>query len=478
MSSNAMSSRSSHLASPPQDRSELPSIESIEPLLSRYDIPGPRYTSYPTAPVWSSEFGEAQLRAALAGVGAGELSVYVHIPFCESLCSYCACNREIRPDHRDAGPYLDCLEQEADRIADALGSQSRCAQLAVGGGTPTYLSAAQLERIADIVDARFPPAADAERSIEIDPRVTSLEQLEVLAQRGFNRISLGVQDLSPKVQRAIRRIQSREQTQLLAEQARSLGFSSVNFDLIYGLPYQTPDSFSETLASVLSMRPDRVALYSYAHVTWVSKQQRGFERKHLPNAREKVALLLLAIERMREAGYCFIGLDHFALPGDDLAQAAANGSLRRNFMGYTTRSGSGVLALGASGISELSGAYAQSARTSAEWSERIRAGQLATIRGWSLSKDDRRRRWLLQRLMCAGEIDPDAYEAEWGEPLRGHIPDLEARLAPFVADGLLEPVGSTWRLSLSGQIFLRPIAMTFDAYLEQAPAGPLFSKAL
>jgi oxygen-independent coproporphyrinogen-3 oxidase len=472
----------SHVESPPPSRSELPSIASLESLLPRYDVSGPRYTSYPTAPVWSESFGEAQLRTVLARVGAGvgtaELSVYVHIPFCESLCSYCACTREIRPDHRDAEPYLDCLEQEVGRIADALGSQRRCAQLAIGGGTPTYLSAAQLERMADIVDDRFPPAVDADRSIEIDPRVTNLEQLEALARRGFNRISLGVQDLSPRVQRAIHRIQSREQTQLLSEQARSLGFRSVNFDLIYGLPYQTPDSFRETLDSVLSMRPDRVALYSYAHVTWVSKQQRGFERKHLPNAREKVALLLLGIRRMREAGYRFIGLDHFALPNDDLSRAAASGSLRRNFMGYTTRSGTDVLGLGASGISELSGVYAQSARTSTEWSRRIRAGQLATIRGWTSSTDDCRRRWVLQRLMCAGEIDPEAYAAEWREPLRSRIPDLEARLAPFVADGLLEPIGSAWRLSVLGQIFLRPIAMTFDAYLERTATRPLFSKAL
>ncbi len=475
MSSSVTPSR---FADPTQEHSELPSIASVEPLLSRYDIPGPRYTSYPTAPVWTPDFGEAELLAALAGVTGNELSVYVHIPFCESLCSYCACNREIRRDHQVAGPYLDCLEREADRIADALGTRRRCVQLAVGGGTPTYLSAAQLERMTDIVDARFPPAAGADRSIEIDPRVTTPDQLEVLARRGFNRISFGVQDLSPRVQRAIRRIQSREQTQLLAEQARALGFLSVNFDLIYGLPHQTLDSFGETLGSVISMRPDRVALYSYAHVTWVSKQQRGFERRHLPGAREKVALLLLAIERMREAGYRFIGLDHFALPDDELVRAADSGSLRRNFMGYTTRSGVDLLALGASGISELSGAYAQSARTSAEWSERIHAGRLATIRGWSLSKDDRRRRWLIQRLMCAGEIDSDAYAAEWGEPLRTRVPDLDKRLAPFVADGLLKLIDSAWRLTLLGHIFLRPIAMTFDAYLERAPVRPVFSKVL
>jgi len=213
-------------------------------------------------------------------------------------------------------------------------------------------------------------------------------------------------------------------------------------------------------------------------VTWVSKQQRGFEREHLPGAREKVVLLLLAIEHRREAGYLFIGLDHFALPGDELSRAMDSGSVQRNFMGYTTRSSVDLVALGASGITELSGAYAQSARSSAEWSERIHAGRLPTIRGWSLSKDDRRRRWLIQRLMCAGEIDSNAYAAEWAEPLRVRVPDLDALLAPFVGDGLLTRTGSAWRLTMLGHIFLRPIAMTFDAYLERTPVRPVFSKAL
>ena len=456
----------------------LPTLESVERLIPKYDQPLPRYTSYPTTPVWSEKFGPVEYREALRQSRSLDLSLYVHIPFCESLCTYCACNREVRRDHSVVEPYLDALEREADALAEALGSARRGVQLALGGGTPTYLGPDQLRRTCQIIDSRFPPTPKAERSIEVDPRVTTRGHLEALASCGFNRVSLGVQDLSPKVQKAIRRIQSREQTETVAQQARELGFVSVNFDLIYGLPHQELESFEQTLDSVLRMRPDRIALYGYAHVTRVSKQQRGFDRADLPSAAERVALLLLAIRRFAEAGYHFLGLDHFALPEDGLSRAAAQGSLRRNFMGYTTRAGDELVALGASGISELSGAYAQSARTSAEWSARLEEGRLATIRGYELSDEDHRRRWLIESLMCSGEIDPPAYSGTWGEELEDLIPDLEARLEPFVADGLLRRNEPGWGVTGLGRVFLRPIASTFDAYLKQVPARPRFSRAL
>lgn len=457
----------------------LPDTASVEALIDRYLGPGPRYTSYPTAPVWTETFGSREFGAALREAHPRELSIYVHVPFCESLCSYCACNREIQRDHSVAGPYLDALESEVERVSEALDSPAHCVQLAVGGGTPTYLSPAQLDRMCDIVDRRFPLAEGCERSIEVDPRVTSVAQLETLAARGFNRISLGVQDLSPRVQQAIRRIQSREQTEATAEAARGLGFRSVNFDLIYGLPYQTLESFAETLDAVVEMRPDRIALYGYAHVTWVSKQQRGFERGDLPSPSEKVALLLLAIEGLGAVGYAFLGLDHFALPDDDLFEAARSGRLHRNFMGYTTRAGDALVGLGPSGISELASCYAQSCRSSADWSERLAGGQLATMRGWSLSQDDLRRRWLIQRLMCRGEIDGAAYAEFWGEDLHERVPRLDASLAGFEADGLLLQHGSGWRLTALGRIFARPVAMTFDAHLSgQSESTPRYSQTV
>ena len=331
----------------------------------------------------------------------------------------------------------------------------------------------------EILDARFPPEAEAERSLEVDPRVTTRPQLELLAERGFNRISMGVQDFEPVVQRAINRIQSREQTERIARDARALGFRSVNFDLIYGLPFQTVESFRHTVDSVIELRPDRIALYSYAHVTWISKAQRGFEKKDLPPAERKVAILLAAIERFERAGYRFLGLDHFALPEDELAQAAESGDLRRNFMGYTTRAGVDLVALGASGISETAEAYAQSVRDPKDWQDRIDAGRLPTLRGWWLTEDDRRRKWLIQHLLCQGEIDPGRYGAEFGEALTDRIPELERSLAPFVDDGLLETDRARYLVTPLGRIFLRVIAMTFDSYLpSQGDERPLYSRTV
>lgn len=459
--------------SPPRSSSQLalPDFEVAKHLLERYERSGPRYTSYPPAPHWSEGFDDAVYLDALRGAGQreGSWSLYVHIPFCEALCTYCACNRVITRDHAVAGPYLEGIEREAEQLVAALGAPRRHSQLALGGGTPTFLSAEELARLCDVVDAHFPPDPDAERSVEVDPRVTSAEQLGVLAERGFNRISLGVQDLAPRVQQAIRRLQPLEQTRRILEQARALGFGSVNFDLIYGLPFQTPASFSDTVDRVIELRPDRIALYSYAHVTWVSKQQRGFERHDLPGPQEKLTIFLHAIQRLTRSGYRFLGLDHFALPEDELSLAADAGTLQRNFMGYTARRSSDLLGLGASAISELAGAYAQSVRSPEVWQERLGSGRLATLRGWLLSDDDQRRSWLIQQLMCQGSIDPGAYAECFAEPLEERITDLPARLAPFVADGLLQPDAGGWTVTPLGRLFLRNIAMTFDAYL--APPG-------
>jgi oxygen-independent coproporphyrinogen-3 oxidase len=444
----------------------LPDVARLRELVGRYDRPGPRYTSYPTAPSWTDAFGETEFRAALRRRRGDALAIYVHIPFCESLCTYCACNREIVRQRDVVGPYLDNLAREAAALADACGDGRDCAQLALGGGTPSYLDEAELARLCEIIDRHFPPVEGAERSVEVDPRVTSRGQLEVLARYGFNRISLGVQDLSPVVQRAIRRVQSLEQTEAITQAARELGYESVNYDLIYGLPFQTVESFGETLDHVLAQQPDRIALYSYAHVTWVSKQQRGFERGDLPDAQRKLEIFISAMSRLTQAGYVYLGLDHFVRPEDSLHRAAETGDLRRNFMGYTTGAALDVVALGPSGISELSDVYAQSARSSQDWGHCISEGKLAAQRGWLLSTDDTRRRWLIQRLMCHGDIDPAAYREAFDEPLAERVPDLEARLAPFLRDDLLEPAASGWRLTPEGRVLMRPIAMVFDAFLE------------
>jgi oxygen-independent coproporphyrinogen-3 oxidase len=454
----------------------------IPELVARHDRPGPRYTSYPTAPVWSERFGEAELREALAEVRDRPLSIYVHVPFCERLCAFCACTREIAQDRAVVDPYLDALEREAELLARAIGGARASVQLALGGGSPNFVPAAGLARLLRIVDDHFPPEPGAERSVELDPRGTQPEQLEVLAERGLNRASVGVQDTDPEVQHEIRRFQTFAETQSLVERLRALGVGSVSFDLVYGLPRQTLASFERTLSQVLELRPDRLALYSYAHVTWVSKAQRGLEMRGLPAPEEKLALFVLAIRRLEAAGYRFLGLDHFALPDDALARAAARGDLQRNFMGYSVRAGVDLIALGPSGISETAGAYAQSQRSSAEWQAALQRGRLATLRGWRLSEDDVRRKWLIQRLMCQGEVAGSLYRERFGEELEARIPGIGARLQAFARDGLLEPSSrDDQRVTPLGRLFLRPIAMAFDAYLAPAKSpheSPRFSRAL
>ena len=463
----------------PESLFAVPDAEEVRIRIPRYDRPGPRYTSYPTAPVFSEEFGDEDFQRALSLCRDRVLSIYIHIPFCERLCGFCACNRRITQDHSVARPYLEALQRQADRVAETIGGDRRTTQLSVGGGTPTFLSPEELDRMCKIIDARFPPEPDAERSIEVDPRVTTRDQLEVLRANGFNRISMGVQDFSPVVQKAVRRNQTEEQTERLTREAREVGFLSVNYDLIYGLPFQTVDTFRETVERVIENRPDRIALYSYAHVTWISKQQRGFENKDLPEPERKVAIFLTAVEGFEKAGYRFLGLDHFSLPDDELAIAAETGDLRRNFMGYTTKEGVDLMAFGASGISETAEAYAQSTRDAMEWQERIVGGTLATMRGWWLSEDDKRRKWLIHRLMCQGEVSPSKYETKFGEALSDRIPDLEERLAPFVDDYLLAFQDGAYRVMPIGRVFLRVVAMTFDAYLPgQTGDRPMFSRTV
>jgi oxygen-independent coproporphyrinogen-3 oxidase len=363
-------------------------LDHVEEILPRYAIDGPRYTSYPTAPVWSESYGPEDFRAELerTDVGPNEpLSVYVHVPFCRSLCHFCACNKVITTKQDLPLRYLDAVAREVEAVRAAVAVPRLATQHHWGGGTPTHLDPEQVRRLHHIVTEAFPSAEGAEVSIEVDPRVTSAEHVAALRECGFNRISMGVQDFDPRVQEAIHRIQPAEQTAGLVEWSRAAGFESVNFDLIYGLPYQTEETFGRSLDRVLELAPDRLALYSYAHVTWLAKQQRGFERKHLPSPEVKLRIMLLAIRRLLAAGYVFIGLDHFAKPGDELAQALLGRTLRRNFMGHTTQAGVDLLGFGPSAISELRGSYAQSQRQLGAWHEVLEQGVLATLptpRSW------------------------------------------------------------------------------------------------
>jgi oxygen-independent coproporphyrinogen-3 oxidase len=445
-------------------------LDALLELLPRYASDGPRYTSYPTAPCWSEAYGVEQFREDLAhgDVDASDgLSLYVHVPFCESLCHFCACNKLITKDHARAGDYLAAVEREIASVREALRVPRTATQIHWGGGTPTWLAPGEIRRLFGALTEAFPLRGDAEVSIEVDPRVTTDAHLEALAGCGFNRISMGVQDFDPRVQEAVHRIQTPEQTGRLVRNARDAGFESVNFDLIYGLPYQTVESFERTLDRVFEIGPDRIALYSYAHVTWLAKQQRGFERHDLPEPAVKLALMTTAIRRFLAQGYLFIGLDHFARPDDELARALADRTLRRNFMGHTTQAGVDLLGFGPSAISELRASYAQSLRDEPTWRAAVEARGLATMRGHRLSRDDLERRWIIGRIVCHGELRAAEFREAFGRELAQTYAAELASLAQAEADGLLvRSADGGFRVTPAGRLLVRNLAMAFDAYLD------------
>ena len=455
-------------------------MASVEALLPRYVRPLPRYTSYPTAPIWSDDFSEARHREALRKIQS-DVSVYVHVPFCRALCHFCACNRIVTHDPELPRRYLSTLEREIRAVRSELPAGIGAAQVHLGGGTPTHLEPQQLIRLMNAIRSSFPIRPRAEVSIEVDPRVTTPAHVEAMSRCGFNRVSLGVQDFAPKVQEAIHRVQSVEMTLHLVSALRAGGVSSVAFDLIYGLPFQTPSSLSQTLDDVLAIGPDRIALYSYAHVTWIAKQQRGFERHDLPSASEKLALFLLALERMEEAGYVHIGLDHFAKPSDELSGAKADESLHRNFMGYTTRKGLDLVGLGPSAISELRGCYVQNHRGLEEWEAAIDSQHLATHRGHVLDEADNERRFVIGKILCHGAVIASEFTERFAHRFSNRFSDELLRLGAMEEDGLLEiAADGSFTLSAAGRLLARNVASVFDSYLEGDPPAdsPRFSQSV
>jgi oxygen-independent coproporphyrinogen-3 oxidase len=457
-----------------------PSATVIDPdLLRRYDQPGPRYTSYPTAPRFTTQFGEAQLRAAAAASNGDPiprgLSLYVHVPFCTSPCFYCGCNRIITRDKAQAESYLVRLYREIAMAAALFDRDREVIQLHFGGGTPNFLSPAQLHDVVDCLRRHFhfAPADVLDLSIELDPRGLSPADVTALAGIGFNRASLGVQDFDPRVQAAVNRMQTVEETDAVIQAARTAGMRSINVDLIYGLPRQTHEGFDCTLDTVLAMRPDRLAIYGYAHLPQLFKAQRQIVDADLPSAEEKLGLLRLAIERLTTAGYRYIGMDHFALPGDELAQAQAHGGLHRNFMGYTTHADSDLLGLGVSAISHIGDTYSQNPRDLPSWQAAIDAGRLPACRGLRLDSDDVLRADLIQQLMCQGEIDIAALEDRHGIHFLEYFEADLLRLLPLAADGLVELSETHIRATPRGRLLLRSIAACFDAYLHRPATAPL-----
>jgi len=448
-------------------------------LLARLDTNGPRYTSYPTADRFHAGFGAdayrqaLERRAALARVNAAPpLALYVHIPFCESVCYYCACNKIVTRHHERALPYLDTLEREIALHAAALGAPQRVTQLHFGGGTPTYLSDAELSRLAATLRAAFDITPDAECSIEVDPRTANPERLAHLRALGFNRISFGVQDFDPEVQEAVHRVQPFEQVAALMASARELGFVSINVDLIYGLPRQTPERFARTIARVIDIAPDRIALYGYAHLPERFKPQRRIDAALLPTGAARLAMLAQAIDAFGAAGYDYIGMDHFARADDALARAKREGKLHRNFQGYTTQPECDLLGLGVSAIGRVGTTFAQNAKTIEAYSAAVDAGRFATERGLALGADDLLRQRVVMDLMCRGRLDLAAVGAEFGldDAARHFAPDL-ARLAPLAEHGLVRVTPDAVQVTEAGWYVVRAVAMAFDRHLHEARAA-------
>ncbi len=455
-------------------------LEVTPEMIQRYNRPGPRYTSYPTVPVWKEgEFAD-DYAASLHKEGQNEqpLSLYVHIPFCQQLCTFCGCNKYITNNQNIVEKYLTALEQEIAGVAERLGQRKELAQIHFGGGTPTFLNPEQLSRVVEMIVSRFDALEDCEWAFEANPRVTTTKQLEVLYALGFRRVSFGVQDLDPAIQRAINRNQTAEQSWETLETARSLGYKSINLDLVYGLPLQTQHGFRKTLEEVNKMRPDRLAVYSFAYLPGMFKtHERAIKEKDLPTPEEKINIYLEAINFFAEAGYVMIGMDHYALPEDELAQALKNRTLHRNFMGYTTLHNMAQIGVGVSAISDFGDSYWQNTKELDQYMEETVNNKLIPRRGLLLEKEDQLRRKVIETLMCHGEITIQNFEFLYELDFRQHFAEAWTQLEKFEEEGLVKLSPTKIELTPLGMLFTRNLAMPFDRHLK-AGGTPKFSNTV
>ncbi len=454
-------------------------------LLQRLDVPGPRYTSYPTADRFVEAFGPEDYRQALreraSGARAGAaapLSVYVHVPFCESVCYYCACNKIVTRHHERAAEYLYALDTEIDLHLAELGNAQVVSQLHLGGGTPTFLSDAELAQLMASLRRAFRFANNAEVSIEVEPRTADNARLQTLHDMGFNRLSFGIQDFDPDVQKAVHRVQPYESVRELVHAARAIGFDSINADLIYGLPLQTAASFERTVAQVAALRPDRIALYAYAHLPERFKPQRRIDSTQLPSAETRLRMLGGAIGGFLAQGYTYIGMDHFALPTDALAVAKRQGRLHRNFQGYSTQPDCDLVALGVSAIGRMGSTYSQNAKTLPEYYDALHQRRFPTVRGLAATRDDLLRRAVIMAIMCQGRVEFESIElSHLVDMQEAFAPELE-RLRPFVEEGLVEIDEHAIQVTPMGWYFVRGIAMVFDRYAQADRSRARFSRII
>jgi oxygen-independent coproporphyrinogen-3 oxidase len=449
--------------------------------VDKYNKPGPRYTSYPTVPAWKQSFGAAEYREALEELTdrpEDELAVYVHLPFCAKACHYCGCNMLVTRDKGEVDAYLDRLEQEIAMVTKIIGTDRRAVQVHWGGGTPNFLKNHQVERVLGMLKASFRLDPAAEVSLEIDPRIATVEQTAFLREAGFNRISLGVQDFDPRTQKAIGRMQGREKTLKIYHSCRDAGFEGVNLDLVYGLPGQTRASFEETLTEIIGLRPDRVACFSYAHVPWVRPNQELADTTIMLTGYDKFQLFQLTVDKFTAGDYTWIGIDHFAKKEDELSVALEQRALHRNFMGYATKPAPHMLAFGMSSIGDVCDRFVQNDATYEGWTGLVDKGELPVIKGHKLNDDDRLRRMAILNIMCNLELPWKLTEAEFGGPANELLAESLKALPPLVADGLATVDDDGLRITEKGRYFVRNVAMTIDAYLGEGKGKPLFSKTV
>ena len=455
----------------------------IDPVLIRkYDVSGPRYTSYPTADRFVEAFGDAELKQWLARRNIGgislPLSVYVHLPFCDTLCYYCGCNKVVTRNHGKSAKYIKYLEKELALLEPRLGTDRQLSQLHWGGGTPTFLFSREMAFLVDILKKQLVWARDIECSIEIDPRRCEPGMMAFLTELGFNRVSLGVQDFDPAVQKAVHRIQTEAETRRVMDEARASGVRSINVDLIYGLPRQTLDSFNRTLDRVIALGPDRIALYSYAHLPRVFMPQRRIPEADLPTPEAKLQILTLAIGRLTRAGYLYIGMDHFARPGDELAIAQQQGRLQRNFQGYSTQADSDMLGLGVSAIGRIGPIYYQNRKNLDEYYTALDTGRLPVARGLELAPDDLVRRAVIQGLACHFRLSIESIELAYLIDFRKYFAEELKDLKTLRDDGLVELQPDWIVVTPKGRLLVRVICMAFDRHLRESRQRASYSKVM
>ncbi len=452
-------------------------------ILRKVDKPGPRYTSYPTAPLFSADFTWKdfleEIKRTNQTDGKADLSLYLHLPFCDTLCYFCGCTMIVTRSRERIKEYNEYLKREIDLVKEHLSNDRVVTQLHWGGGTPSYLDPGELHDLASYLKINFRYDPDIEAGVEIDPRGLTYEHMEALREAGFNRVSMGVQDFNPEVQEAVNRIQPEDITRRTVDWSRQLGFSSINLDLIYGLPFQTVESFNKTVDKIIDISPERIAVFNYAHVPWLKKHQQLIKPEDLPTPDQKLEILKSTMEKLGDAGYWYVGMDHFAKPDDELAVAQRNKTLYRNFQGYSTKAGCDLYGFGMSSISQFNEIYAQNEKTLKEYYRAIDEGRLATFQGYRMTPDDHIRKFVISKLMCDFELAPEEVEKEFDITFDEYFEDSLIKLSDFIHDGFIKKENGRYIVSPNGRLIVRNIAMCFDAYIDAlVKEKPIFSRTV